>query len=93
MLMRLLQNSNAVEQVVNLGTEQPEITIRELADTVVRTVGKPLSIDEKPPTPGSPMRRAPKMSRMVAITGYTARTKLDDGVRSTYAWYRTNIFP
>ena len=90
--MRLLQNSEGVDQVLNLGAEQPEITIRELADIVVRTVGKPLAIDEKPPPPGSPPRRAPKMSRMTAITGYTARTGLDAGVRSTYAWYRANIF-
>jgi UDP-glucuronate decarboxylase len=92
MLTRLLQNSRGVEQVLNLGAEQPEITIRKLAETVVRTVGKPLAIDEKPPTPGSPIRRAPKMSRMTALTGYTARIGLDAGVRSTYAWYRAHMF-
>ena len=72
--------------------EAPEITIRELAEILVRTVGKRLTIDAKPATAGSPARRCPDMTRMAALTGYRARVSLEEGLRRTYAWYRPMVF-
>jgi UDP-glucose 4-epimerase len=92
MLVRLLHSPASVNQVVNLGAEKPEVTMRQVAEIVVSVVGKPLSLDLMPPTAGSPGRRAPKMGRMTKLTGYEARTSLNEGVQDTYAWYRTHVF-
>jgi nucleoside-diphosphate-sugar epimerase len=92
MLMRLLLNDAARYQLVNLGSETPEYKMRQVAQIVIATVGKNLSIDEMPPTPGSPARRAPKMARMTKLTGFTAQVSLQDGIEKTFKWYRSNIF-
>lgn len=92
MLKRLLRSEAAHNQTVNLGAEGPEFTMREVAEVVVAAVGKTLELDEKPPTPGSPVRRAPRMARMAELTGYSAQTALQEGVRRTYEWYREHVF-
>lgn len=92
MLVRLSETAACAGQVLNLGNEAPEITIGELAEIVISTVGKPLSIARAPATPGSPVRRAPAMARMTALTGQAARVTPADGVRRTYEWYRDHVF-
>ena len=63
-----------------------------LAQMVIATVGTALSITPRPATAGSPRRRCPDMTRMRNLIGYSARVGLEDGVRRTYDWYRTNAF-
>jgi nucleoside-diphosphate-sugar epimerase len=92
MLMRLLVNDAAKYQVVNLGSETPEYKMRQVAQIVIATIGKNLSLNEMPPTPGSPPRRAPKMARMTELTGFSARVSLQEGIEKTFKWYRSNIF-
>lgn len=92
MMMRLLKTPQANGQVVNLGSEAPEISIGELAQVVIDTVGKPLTITAMPATPGSPTRRAPAMGLMVGLTGYAAETDVQTGVQQTYDWYKANVF-
>jgi len=38
--------------------------------------------------PGSVARRCPDLSRLRALTGYEPAVSLEEGVRSTFAWYR-----
>ena len=92
MLKRAVFSPAAQNQVINLGSEGPEVTVRHVAEIVIATVGKPLRIEAKPPTPGSPTRRAPKMKRMTELTGYVAEIGLEEGIRRTYDWYRANVF-
>lgn len=90
MLKRVLFSPSAGNQVLNLGSEGPEVTIKTVAEIIIATVGKPLQIREGAPTPGSPTRRAPKMTRMTEATGYLANVSLEEGIRRTYDWYRTH---
>ena len=92
MLKRLLFSPAGLNQVVNLGSEAPEVTVARVAEIVIATVGKPLRIEAKPPTSGSPERRAPKMTRMIQAIGYVAQMSLEEGIRRTYDWYRAHIF-
>src|SRR6516162_8184708 len=80
MMRRLLKTDAARNQVLNLGLETPELTIKDLAEIVMATVGKPLHIAGRPTTPGSPTRRVPVMTRMYKITNYSGRTSLRDGI-------------
>jgi nucleoside-diphosphate-sugar epimerase len=76
----------------NIGNQSPEVTMGELADLIIRIVGRPLSIAPQPETLGSPARRAPDMRKTMALTGYRARVGLEEGVRLTYSWYKDRIF-
>jgi UDP-glucuronate decarboxylase len=42
---------------------------------------------------GSVPRRCPDLIRLREITGYEPAVALEDGVRSTYSWYRENGWP
>jgi UDP-glucose 4-epimerase len=75
-------------QVMNVGAQQPEVSIRELAGLVTSAVGKRLEIISLGATPGSPARRCPDMSLTTALTGHTAEVSLKEGIQRTYQWYR-----
>ena len=77
---------------LNIGNEAPEVTIGELAQTVIRTVGRELTINPMPETAGSPSRRVPDTAAVRTLTGYTPAVSLDEGVARTFAWYRDNVF-
>jgi len=79
-------------ETLNIGTQEPEISIGELAELVACVVGKTLEITPLPATPGSPQRRCPDISKTASLTGYRPRVSLDEGVRRTYDWYRTVVF-
>ena len=66
--------------------------IGELARLIISVVGRDLSLIPKPATAGSPTRRAPDMSKMEGLTGYSPRVDLEEGVRRTYDWYAANVF-
>lgn len=76
---------------LNVGAQSPEITVAELGDRIARTVGKSLRIVPLDASPGSPARRCPDMTRTTALTGYVATTKLADGLRATFEWYKPHL--
>ena len=78
-------------QALNVGSQAPEIAIGDLAEIVIRTVGRMLSVKPAPASPGSPVRRCPDMSRMTQLTDRTATTLLEEGIARTYAWYRAEV--
>ena len=92
MVVRAAKAASCEGQVLNVGNESPELTIGELAEMIVRVVGRNLTIVPRPATPGSPERRCPDMSRLRQLTGYAARIPLEEGVRRTYDWYRPMVF-
>jgi nucleoside-diphosphate-sugar epimerase len=92
LIRRLLDSDAARDQVLNVGAQDAEVSIQELAAIVADIVGKPLRIVARPATAGSPLRRCPDMSKTKAITGYSARTSLREGVAVTYTWYRKYAF-
>lgn len=77
---------------LNLGNQDTEISIGQLAAIIAATVGRAITVEPAPVTPGSPSRRCPDMTRMIAVTGYQPSISVADGVARTYAWYRANVF-
>ncbi len=88
MFSGLLLSPSQCNATFNLGNEFPEITIGQLAELVIGTVGKKLQVKPLPPTPGSPERRAPDMRQMLDKTGLFAKTSIQEGLSRTYAWYK-----
>jgi nucleoside-diphosphate-sugar epimerase len=91
-LIRLAASaSGGRDATLNIGSEGPEVSMGELGAAVSRIVGKSLRIVPLPETPGSPARRCPDMTRTAALTGYSARTGLHEGLAATYAWYKPHL--
>lgn len=70
---------------VNVGTGQ-DVTIRELAETVARTVGFEGEIVFDASKPDGTPRKLLDVSRMTRL-GWTAGIALAEGVRHTHAWF------
>jgi UDP-glucose 4-epimerase len=92
MIWRAASSPGGRGQTLNVGAAEPEIAVGELARLIAATVGKELEIVPLPPTPGSPPRRCPDMTRTRALTGYDPQVELRSGLERTYAWYRAHVF-
>jgi nucleoside-diphosphate-sugar epimerase len=78
---------------LNIGNGTEEVRIEQVARTVLQVTGRDdLSIEARPATPGSPVRRLPDMRTTSEVTGYEARVSLLDGVGRTWRWYRDHVF-
>lgn len=92
MMVRAAESPRCQGQTLNIGVQEPEVTIGELAELVANVVGKELEVVPLPPTPGSPGRRCPDMTTTIELTGYEPVVALEDGVRRTYKAYRASVF-
>ncbi|HLY65965.1 MAG TPA: GDP-mannose 4,6-dehydratase, partial [Chloroflexota bacterium] len=77
-------------QVFNLGNPG-EFTLDELAAMVVRLAGSSSTIEYLPPREDDPTRRRPDISRVKAQLGWEPRVALEDGLRQTIDWFRTEL--
>ena len=70
----------------NIGTGT-DVTIRELAETIMRVVGFEGRLEWDGSKPDGTPRKLLDVSRMAAL-GWRAKTGLEQGVRATYDWFR-----
>jgi len=92
MLLRIIERTECEGKTLNLGTEQPEVTMRQLAIACFSELGKDLSINVKPASSGSPARRGPDMRYTTELTDYESKITLQDGIGRTFQWYKANVF-
>lgn len=92
MIKLLAEDQKALNEVFNVGNQEPEVTIEQVAKLVISTVGKKVSIHPMPATSGSPTRRCPNTEKMLKCVGYESKTDLAMGIMKTYQWYSENIF-
>jgi len=83
-------------EAYNIGAEQPEISIRELADLVVAEArdlfGYQGRVDRRPPPDGdyladNPIRRCPVIAKAQSELGFNPSVALREGVRRSLIWY------
>lgn len=74
---------------MNLGSGR-EITIKDLTEMVAKLSGFKGRIEWDATKPDGQPRRCLDVSRAKEHLGWTAGTKLEDGIRETIAWYEQN---
>ncbi len=72
---------------VNIGNPH-EMTIRELAETIVRVTGSASTIVERPLPVDDPKVRQPDISLARRILGWEPTTSLAEGLEKTVAWFK-----
>jgi UDP-glucose 4-epimerase len=92
MIVAAAESPDCAGEVLNVGRQEPEVRISELAELVIQVVGRRLEVEPLPTTPGSPPRRCPDMSKTRRLTGCEPHVGLEEGVRDTYDWYREHVF-
>lgn len=74
---------------VNIGNSN-EITVLELAQTIIRVTGSRSSIVYKPLPQDDPRLRRPDISRARRILGWEPKVSLEEGVQKTVAYFIQN---
>jgi UDP-glucose 4-epimerase len=92
MMWRATESPRCEGETLNIGAQAPELSMSELGTIIGGIVGKTLEIVPLPPTPGSPPRRCPDMTKTSSLTMYTAGVGLVDGIQKTYDWYAAHGF-
>ena len=91
-MIMLAENSEAVGQSFNVGNQNDEITMVDLAKMIFEVVGKNIRINPLSATAGSVERRCPDMTKTQNLIGYQPKYTLREGLNRTFDWYRNNIF-
>lgn len=72
---------------VNLGTDE-EVSIAQLAGTIVRVAGSKAKLVFDPSKPSGQPRRNCDTRKAREKAGFTAQVRLEEGLRRTIEWYR-----
>lgn len=85
-IFRLL--SSDIHDPINIGNPA-EMTIRELAEAVIRITGSSSQISYKDLPVDDPKIRQPDISRARELLGWEPKVSFEDGLRNTVAWFRS----
>jgi GDP-L-fucose synthase len=87
-LIRAMENYES-DEPMNLGSGR-EITIKDLTEMVARLSGFKGRIEWDSTKPDGQPRRCLDVTRAKQNLGWTAQTKLEDGIAETIRWYEQN---
>lgn len=74
---------------INVGTGK-ELTIRELSELVVKTVGFEGTVEFDASKPDGTMRKLIDVEKLHSL-GWTHKVEIEDGVRKLYDWYQDSL--
>jgi UDP-glucuronate decarboxylase len=86
-MIRLMELPSADPVVANVGNDQEEIRIRDLAQQLFAITAFSPTLRIRPAPRGSPDRRCPDLTTIRQLIDYQPTTPLAIGLRQTYAWY------
>jgi len=85
------EREEARNETFNLGSDVLEISVNELAKRLMTIAGVSLAPRYVPRLAGSTPRRKPDISRIRNVLGYEPRVSLDEGLETTFRWYKKEI--
>lgn len=92
-LLLLLSGENG--EAFNIGCDGPEISMKSLAELIVKVSGKSLEVvtrqaDDADYLSDNPTRRCPDIGKARERLGFTLKYPLEQGLRRTFEWYVEN---
>ena len=92
MIRLLAESTQTIGKSYNIGNDDEEITIGDLAQKIINLIGKDVVINPLETTQGSPGRRYPKISKLKKVISYIKQNPLEKGLQDTFDWYSQNVF-
>ncbi|HBT81323.1 hypothetical protein A2757_01455 [Candidatus Giovannonibacteria bacterium RIFCSPHIGHO2_01_FULL_48_47] len=91
-VIRALLSDRTNGESVNIGADRP-VTIKELAQKIIRISGsKKSKIKFVPLRKGGEIRhRFPDMTKMKKLIGFRPEHSLEEGLKKTFLWYKSNL--
>ena len=85
-LIALMDSKPEITGPINLGSTR-EITIRQLADTIVDLTGSSSQIISRPLPNDDPKQRKPNIDKARSLLSWEPKTELADGLRATIQYF------
>ena len=92
MVQLLAESDQAIAESYNIGNDDEEITMGDLAQKLIDLMGKDVVINPMPVTPGSPERRRPSITKLKEAVSYVKQYPLEKGLQEMLDWYNINVF-
>lgn len=92
MMKLAAEKSDGLNQVLNVGVAAPEVSMGELVDLILKVMDRKITVNYRSSNVGSPARRCPDISKVMKVTGYQPKVKLEEGIRRTCQWYQKTVF-
>ncbi|MDA1091208.1 MAG: SDR family oxidoreductase [Proteobacteria bacterium] len=89
-LVRLMDADDAITGPINLGNPV-EMTIRDLAEQVIRMTGAKSELMEKPLPGDDPTQRCPDIGRAKTQLGWVPGVALEDGLKKTIQYFKDTL--
>ena len=86
-LIKLMDSPKDVTGPINLGNPV-ELSIRELAEAVIRLTGSKSELVERPLPQDDPIQRQPDITRAREQLGWAPQVALEDGLKATIAYFQ-----
>ncbi len=80
-----------INDPINLGNPQ-EMTIKEMAEAVIKVTGSRSEIIYKPLPVDDPRVRQPNINRAKKLLGWQPTVNLEEGLKITTEWFKTQMF-
>jgi UDP-glucuronate decarboxylase len=87
-MIRMMDTPEQVIGPFNIGNPS-EITILQLAETVLRLTGSKSELVRKPLPQDDPMQRCPDITKAKATLDWQPHTELEDGLKETIGYFKT----
>jgi dTDP-glucose 4,6-dehydratase len=87
-ILRLLDSKE--NDPVNIGNPH-EMTIEEIARTIIRMTGSPSKIVYRPLPEDDPKVRQPDITRARTLLGWEPKVRLEEGLTTTLEYFRTKV--
>ena len=84
-LIRMEGKASNPPLILNIGNERT-VSVRELANMVVKTSRKEIEIQFDPSKPVGPLSRIPDITRAKRAIDWVPKISVEDGIRLTYEW-------
>jgi len=89
-LIILMNTGDEFTGPVNIGNPK-EMTILDIAHTIIRLTGSSSSISFNPMPTDDPMQRQPDISLAIKVLGWNPTTSLNDGLEKTIDYFRKEM--
>lgn len=89
-IVKLGEVEDLPDPIVNLGNPR-EMTMKELADAVMKVAGKRVDVVTKPLPADDPRRRCPDISLAKKHLGFEPKVPLEEGIAATYADFHARL--
>lgn len=85
--MKIMFADDMAGEVFNLGAQE-ELTINEVARTIIRATGSRSTMHYQPLPDDDPTRRRPDTTKVREALGWEASTSFEAGIEQTIDWYK-----